>query len=40
MRILKERNRVDGLPEYYGAINSVVSDKEGVTKRLASSDGR
>jgi len=29
MRIFKERNRIYGLPEYYGAVNTAVKEKEG-----------
>ena len=32
MRIFKERKRIDGLPEYYGAISLAVHEKEGTLK--------
>jgi hypothetical protein len=32
MRIFKERSRFDGLPEYYGIIGNVISEKEGLLK--------
>jgi hypothetical protein len=33
MRVLKERKRIDGLPEYFGIINSDVLEKEGILKK-------